>query len=100
MAVLGIISQRSITRRQNTVEHINKLDNDKDYIVTVRKFVELAKNTDGMTVWSSADKEKSKEAESIRKVLNAFELIAIGIQAGAIDLEMHRQWHKSSVLAY
>ena len=33
-------------------------------------------------------------------MLNSFELIAVGIQAGVIDLEMYRQWHKSSVIAF
>lgn len=100
VAIWGIISQRSITRRQMTIQHINQLDNDKDYIEAVRKFVELAKEGDGLAIWAAGDKEKTTEAQSIRIVLNAFELIAIGIQAGAIDLKMYRQWHKSSVLLF
>ncbi len=97
---MGILSQRSITRRQVTIEHINKLGNDKDYINVVRLFIELAKANDGLAKWTPVEHEKSNEVQAIRIVLNAFELIAIGIQAGVIDMAIYKQWHKSSVLLY
>ena len=45
-------------------------------------------------------KEKAPEAEAIKIVLNSYELIAIGIQAGAIDLDMYRQMYRSAVINY
>jgi hypothetical protein len=68
VAIWGILSQRSITRRQVTIEHINKLDNDKDYINAVRMFIELAKDNDGLAKWTGVDKEKSEQVQAIRIV--------------------------------
>jgi hypothetical protein len=51
-------------------------------------------------VWAEADKEKSVDVQSIRLVLNGFELVAIGIQFGTFDYELIRRWNKSAILTY
>ena len=100
VAVWGIHTQRMIARRRATFDHIAKSESDADLIAAKRKFVELAKQEGGLSVWAQEDKEKSEEAQSIRIVLNDFELIAIGIQCGIIDYKFYERWFKSGVVRH
>ena len=100
VAIWGVVSQRSITRRQTTLQHIAQLESDRDVIEARKRFVELAKEPGGVAFWSENDKERTDEATKIRLVLNSYELISIGIQRGIIDYEIFRRWHRSSTIYY
>ncbi|MHA1545050.1 MAG: DUF4760 domain-containing protein, partial [Alphaproteobacteria bacterium] len=63
-------------------------------------FIELTKDTDGMAKWATEENEKSKEAHFIRTVLNEYELIAVGMQKGALDFDIYKRWHRSGVMRY
>lgn len=100
VAIWGIFTQRAIARRRATFDHITKTDADSDIIKARRSFIELAKQSDGLAKWAAEEHEKSDEVQSIKIVLNDFELIAIGIQRGIIDAEFYKRWHRSGVLNY
>ena len=63
-----------------------------------REFIALAKAPGGLAPWADEDKEKTPQAQTIRLVLNSYELIAIGLQRGVFSYELYKRWHKSSVL--
>lgn len=98
IAVWGILSQRAIARRRAALDYIARSESDRDLIAARKQFIELAK--DDIAQWASEDKEKTEQAQSIRIVLNDFELISIGIQRGIIDYKLYRMWLKSSTRKY
>lgn len=100
IAVWGVFTQRAIARRRATFDHIAKTEGDADILSARKHFVELAKGDGGLARWAGGEHEKTKEVQSIRLVLNDFELIAIGIQRGIIDGEFYRRWFKSGVVHY
>ena len=60
IAIWGILSQRAITRRQATLDHITHLESDRDIIEARKTFVELAKNPGGLAVWAEENKEQTE----------------------------------------
>ena len=99
-AVWGIVSQRTIARRRATFDYIASGERDREVIEARRKFIELTKAPGGLAPWAAEDKEKTPEAQSVRIVLNEFELIAIGIQRGIVDAELYRRWYESGVIRH
>jgi hypothetical protein len=100
VAIWGVLSQRAIARRQATLEYISHLESDRDIIEARKMFVELAKAPGGVAGWAEADKEQTEQALAIGRILNSYELAAIGIQRGIIDYELFKRWHKTSAIKY
>jgi hypothetical protein len=100
VAIWGVISQRNIARRQHTMEHMAKTDNDNDMIDARRMFIQMAKQATGLVSYADADKEHTPESEAIRLVLNDFELTAVGIQMGVMDYEFYKRYNRGTVIRY
>jgi hypothetical protein len=100
IALWGVFSQRAISRREITFEHIARLEADPQRIANHRKFRELAKQEDGLGLakWATLENAESQEAQVIFTVLNEFELISIGIQRGIIDYEIFSRWFKTGTI--
>jgi hypothetical protein len=98
VAVWGIYSQRAITRRQVTLEHIARLESDGDLIKARKGFKAATKSAEGIERFAAADKEDSDEVQAIATALNEFELISIGIQRGIIDFELYSRWYRSGAM--
>ena len=100
IAIWGVWSQRAITRRQVTLNHISHLESDRDMIEARKRFVELAKAPGGLAIWAEADREQTEEALAIGRILNSYELISIGIQRGILDYRLFERWQRSSTIKY
>jgi hypothetical protein len=100
IAIWGILTQRAIARQRATFDHITNSQADADMIEARQKFIQLAKENGGLAKWSGEEHEKTTEVQAIKLVLNDFELIAIGIQRGIIDLEFYKRWHRSGVVLH
>jgi hypothetical protein len=100
VAVWGVHTQRAIARRRATLDYISRGLSDQGFLDAHRKFIELAKDPGGLAPWAAEDKEKTCEVQSIRTVLNEFELVAIGIQRGIIDYELYIRWFRSGAILY
>ncbi len=100
IAIWGVLSQRAITRRQVTLDHISHLESDRDIIEARKIFVELAKEPGGLVKWAEEDQEQTAQALAIGRILNSYELISIGIQRGIIDFELFKRWHRASAIKY
>ena len=98
IAIWGVVTQRSVARRRATLDLISALERDRDVIEARRKFIALAKAPGGLAPYADADKEPTHEAQSIRLILNEFELIAIGIQRGIVDYELYKRWNRSGAI--
>ena len=98
VAIWAIYSQRAITRRQATLDHIAMLQADGNLTRHRVKFRELVKAPGGLAMWAALDKEGTAEYQSITTRLNEFELISIGIQRGCIDFELYARWYKTGTV--
>jgi Domain of unknown function (DUF4760) len=100
IAVWGIVSQRAVARSRATLDVILHSEADGDLIAARKRFIELAKGSGGLAPWADEAQEKSDQTQTIRLVLNEFELISIGIQRGIIDYELYKRWYRSGVIQH
>lgn len=100
IAAWGVISNRAIARRKATLDLITSQERDGDIIKARNVFIDLAKKNGGLAPYAELDREADEATQSIRTVLNEFELISIGIQRGILDFELYRRWHRSGVVKY
>jgi len=100
VALWGFQYQRASNRRRNTFEHIVRMEADQSFIDARRKLIELSKTSAGLAAWAAEDKEASYEAQSIRLVLNQFEIVSIGIELGILDFETYKRWFQSTVIRF
>jgi hypothetical protein len=96
----GVASQRAIGRRQTTLEHLRRSEDDTNLNAARKRFIALAKAPGGLAAWADEDKENSEETQTIRLVLNTYELVAIGIQRGIIDYELYKRWYRSGTIKH
>ena len=61
IAIWGIITQRAISRRGATLNHIAKAEWDGDVIASRKKFIQLAKAEGGLAHWAEKAHEGSEE---------------------------------------
>lgn len=104
IAIYGILSQRQIARRTNTLEYIRSQEADTDVIKARNNFLNLAEKLNDI---AETEHEQSKlifpdlkfdDIQNIRMVLNEYELISIGIQNGVLDFKMYRDWNKKNII--
>jgi hypothetical protein len=100
VALWGFQYQRASTRRRNTFEHIARMEADQSFIDARRKLIELSKTSVGLAAWAAEEKEGTLEAQSIRLVLNQFEIVSIGIELGILDFETYKRWFQSTVIRF
>jgi hypothetical protein len=100
VAIWAILSQRQISRRQVTLEHITRLETDKDFNEAVQRFIAIAHANGGILPYAEEDKEKDPDTQKVKLVLNTFELIAIAIHKRIIDAEMYSRWFRSGTIRY
>jgi hypothetical protein len=100
IAAWGVISNRAIARRKATLDLITSQERDGDIIKARTAFIALARKNGGLASYAEIDREPDEETQSIRTVLNEFELISIGIQRGIIDFELYKRWNRSGVIQY
>jgi Domain of unknown function (DUF4760) len=98
IAIWGVLSQRAIARRRATIDLIAKNEADHDLITGYQKFVELAIDPKGLAIWADQSNEKTPETQSIRLILNQYELVAIGIQLGILDFKLWQRWGRSTTI--
>lgn len=97
IAIWGILSQRAIASRQNTLEFIRNSESDQ-VNVKAREIFNLEANKDGLEKWAADSQASSEQTKAIRIVLNEHELIAIAIQRGILDDKTYRRYFKSGVI--
>jgi hypothetical protein len=101
IAIWGIQSQRSIARRQKTLELILDQESDEDIINARRAFVAVATDPKlKIEDFASPEKRNTIEGDAIRRTLNSYELMSIGIQKGVIDYDLYRIWMKAGTIKY
>lgn len=98
VGVWALFSQRIISRRQCTFEHIAASEADQDLLRVRQSFRELTKRNGGLKELAAPDKEQTPEFQDVVTRLNWFELVSIGIQRGSLDFEFYRRWLKAGTI--
>jgi len=100
LAIWGVITQRIVARRQSTLEHLARADADRDMIAARKIFIELTTQSGGLQQYAAQEKENTDEVQAIRLVLNDMELMSIGVQFGALDLQIIKRYAKGTIIRY
>lgn len=101
VALYGIVTQRNIARRQYTVDQLFKMEDNVSFLRARREFVRLATEQQfGLVEFAKDENLHPRETSVIRRVLNNYELIGIGVQRGTIDLRVFRLWGASDTLRH
>lgn len=88
-------------RRDRVKATLNVLTNrewDRDFIETRTGFTALRDTDEGLEKFGKKGLNGFPEQEDIRKALNDYELMAIGIKQGILDENFYKLWCKSSVI--
>lgn len=100
IAIWGIFSQRSISRRVFTLSCLSDKEIDKDLIAAKSAFIRSVHEDPSLEKLAGEDQDGTPEAGSARTVLNNFELISIGIQKGVIDYDTYKLWFRTGTIDY
>lgn len=98
-AIFAWIWQRGgIARRTLTFKTLEEQMWDKDFIEQRKIFVGLRENhgSSDLEDFAKEENDDDDKAQSIRIILNNYELMCIGIKQGVLDEEMIRQYHRST----
>lgn len=97
IAIWGVYSQRIISRRQTTVQHIFALKADASIQANLKLLIEESRGEKNLAQW--ADKENIGHASTlaITAVLNDYELLSTGIQSGIYDYEIVQKYDASTI---
>lgn len=100
VAVWGIRTQRTIALKRATLDVILRSESDKDIIDAHACFNRLARSNGGLATFAEEDHQGSRETESIRIILNQYEIIAIGIKQGILDEDLYYEWFGTGLLRH
>lgn len=98
LALVQIRANRRISRERATLDLLIKREWDKDYLDHKAHFNRLRDGEGGLEKWICAEHRNSDEANSIRYILNDYELIALAIARGIIDGAVYKAWFRGSML--
>jgi len=86
-----------IARRRATLDILLSEQSHEITIKERTKFVSLKKEGN-LTKWALPENNKTDELETIRSVLNRYELVAIGIERSALDGQLYKNWCRTTLV--
>jgi hypothetical protein len=86
-----------ITRRRATLDILIGEQTNETTISERTKFLTL-KKSGNLSRWAIVEHEDSGELETIRAVLNRYELIAIGIKGYTLDGDLYKRWCRTTLV--
>lgn len=97
IAIWGVYSQRVLTRRQTTVQHLAAMMADSTIQTNRRTFIEQSRNGQNLAKWADKDQIGSTQTLAIVAVLNDYELIAAGIKRGIYEYDLIAAFDRSTI---
>jgi hypothetical protein len=90
-----IDANRAIQRLSSTLQMLIEMQTNEHWVENRRTFIQLREAAEGLKKHAGG---ATNETLVIRKILNQYELIALGIEAGILDKAMYRNYYRSTVL--
>lgn len=100
IAVWGVYSQRLLTRRQTTIEHLFCLKADGTIQANVQTYIRLSRGKKNLAKWADEENIGKTETLAIIAVLNDYEMISVGIQQGIYDYDLVKSYNKSTIMRF
>lgn len=100
IAVWSVLSQRKIARQQLIMQHLERVELDKDMIKARQTFIECTKEDGGLVKYAELGLEQDPKTQSIRLVLNDYERISIGIQQNIYDFDIAHRFAKTAIIKF
>lgn len=97
IAVWGVYTQRAITRRQTTVQHLFALKADAATQANRKTLIEASRGNQNLAKWADEVNIGKPETLAIIAVLNDYELLSTGIQAGIYDFSIVKKYDSSTI---
>jgi hypothetical protein len=97
-AFFQIRANRRIARERATLDLLIKREWDKDYLDHKAHFNRLRDAEGSLEKWICAEHRNSDEANSIRYIMNDYELIALAISRAVIDETIYKAWFRGSMM--
>jgi hypothetical protein len=97
-AYFQVRANRRIARERATLDLLIKREWDKDYLDNKARFNRLRDAEGGLEKWICAEHRHSDEANSIRYIMNDYELIALAISRSVLDDALYKAWFRGSMI--
>ena len=94
-----IAENRRRDRVKATLDFLTRREWDNDYISTRAEFSTLRDAAKGLEPFGKKGKNGFPEQDVIRRALNDYEIVAIGIKQGILDEEFYKLWCESAVIS-
>lgn len=92
VAVASVLSAKSTARKKQAADMLLSSRCDQELMKGLRKLAVLHEDANvNMRAFGKKDQVDSEEAQSIRYVLNHWEYVSVGIQAGIYDEQMIKE---------
>lgn len=86
-----------IARRRATLDIVLNEQTHETAIQERTQFINLKKKGD-LSSWAASSQANSPEVETIRAVLNRYELVAIGIKKSTLDEKIYKYWCRTTLV--
>lgn len=98
LAAWGVVTQRVVARRHATTEYLSRKMADQDMIKARADFNRVSGPGGALSTYTKPDDLSGDETQSVRLVLNDYELCSISVQHGILDINVIKQYSKSTIL--
>ena len=98
LAGWGVVTQRIVTRRAKTIEHIGQQTADEDMIKARKCFNTLSQPDGKLSTYVKPADLSDVETTQVRLVLNDYELKAIAVQSGIFDLAILKKFERGTTI--
>jgi hypothetical protein len=95
--IAGINWNVRIARRRATLDIVLNEQTHETPLAERTSFVKL-KRAGSLDSWASQNNPESPETETIRAVLNRYELVAIGIRKSTLDAGIYKLWCRTTLV--
>lgn len=86
-----------IARRRATLDTLLNEQTHETSIKERTEFINLKRKGD-LISWAASDRASAPEVETIRAVLNRYELVAIGIRKSTLDEALYKLWCRTTLV--
>ena len=103
LSILGVMltlwHRENVAKKRAALDFILVEQTDHDAITQRNDFVRLRDGKESLVQFSRPEFATGKENQTIRAVLNRYELVAIGIKVKTVDESSYKDWFRSTLVA-
>lgn len=98
LAAWGVVTQRLVSRRLTTIQHLTATAADSDMIEARKTFNALSEPGGKLSLYSKPSDLSDDETDDLRLVLNDYENQSVAVQFGIYDLSMIKLLSRGTII--